>query len=187
MHYGYNSGGRLVSVRDTTHAKPDSLTYDGLGNVASTISPLGFVSTSFRDPTGRDTLVTSPFDTGEVVVSSRTVYDLADRPTLTQSFGLAIHYTLPSGIADSTRAESLTVATVYDSGGLVRRVTRKARPDLATLDSLVTRMGYDPAGPQSGRHGHRRGRRHVPLRRRGSPHRARYPQRARRSRGNTTR
>jgi YD repeat-containing protein len=47
--------------------------------------------------------------------------------------------------AASTLPETLTVATVYDSGGLVRRVTRKARSDTAQLDSLVTRMGYDPA------------------------------------------
>jgi len=38
------------------------------------------------------------------------------------------------------------VATVYDSSGLVRRVVRKAAPDVAHLDSLITRMGYDPAG-----------------------------------------
>src|SRR6185312_12322862 len=36
--------------------------------------------------------------------------------------------------------------TIYDKGGLARRVTRKAAPDLAHLDSLVTRTGYDAAG-----------------------------------------
>lgn len=38
------------------------------------------------------------------------------------------------------------MATVYDSGGLVRKVTRTAHPDSAHVGSLVTRMGYDPAG-----------------------------------------
>ncbi len=145
VHYGYNGSGRLVSVRDLSHIAPDSLTYDALGNVASTITPLGYVSKDFRDATGRDTLVTAPIDTLQTLVtSSRTVYDLADRPTLTQSFGPAVTFTLPTGTGTAP-AETLTVATVYDSGGLVRRVTRTATPD-STVGSLVTRMGYDPAG-----------------------------------------
>jgi RHS repeat-associated protein len=147
VHYGYNSSGRLVSVRDTTHALPDSLTYDALGNVASTISPLGFVSRSLRDAIGRDTLVTTPLDSAQTqVAGSRTVYDLADRPTLTQSFGPAVTFTLPNRQTGTTFAETLSVATVYDSGGLVRRVTRTANPDTTGVHALLTRMGYDPAG-----------------------------------------
>ncbi|HEX5180123.1 MAG TPA: hypothetical protein VFW04_12385, partial [Gemmatimonadaceae bacterium] len=147
VHYGYNSGGRLVSVRPATHAAADSLTYDAVGNVATTITPLGYVARSFRDATGRDTLVTTPIDAQQTLVTStRTVYDLADRPTLTQSFGPRVPYRKAGDLPDTTPAETLTVATIYDRGGLVRRVTRTARPDVAHLDSLVTRLGYDPAG-----------------------------------------
>ncbi|MGH7647091.1 MAG: RHS repeat-associated core domain-containing protein, partial [Gemmatimonadaceae bacterium] len=147
VHYGYNSTGRLVSVRPATHAPADSLTYDALGNVASTITPKGYVSRSFRDATGRDTLVTTPIDSQKTLVtSSRTVYDLADRPTLTQAFGPAVSYLKSAGVSASTAPETLTVATVYDSAGLVRRVTRTAAPNLANLSPLVTRTGYDPAG-----------------------------------------
>ncbi|MGH7649885.1 MAG: RHS repeat-associated core domain-containing protein, partial [Gemmatimonadaceae bacterium] len=146
-HFGYNAGGRLVSVRRATHAASDSLTYDALGNVAQSITPLGFVTTTFRDGTGRDTLVQSPIDSAKLrFTSSRTVYDLADRPTLTRTFGPPVPFRLSSIQVDSTPAETLTVVTVYDSGGLVRRVTRTAQPDVAQLDSLVTSMGYDPAG-----------------------------------------
>jgi RHS repeat-associated protein len=147
VFYGYNTSGRLVSVRDTTHAKGDSLTYDALGNVASTITPLGFVTRDFRDATGLDTLVTAPIDSAQTVFTgTRTVYDLADRPTLTQSSGPKVIFQRSRLVSDTTSPETLTVATLYDSGGLVRRVIRKAAPDLANLDSLVTRMGYDPAG-----------------------------------------
>jgi len=147
IRYGYNASGRLVSVRRAAHVAPDSLTYDALGNVASTITPLGYVTTNFRDATGRDTLVKSPIDTAKTLfTSSRTVYDLADRPTLTQTFGPAVSFAIRSNQLASTQPETLTVATVYDSGGLVRRVTRTAQPDTAHLGSLVTRMGYDPAG-----------------------------------------
>src|SRR6185437_14257465 len=94
-----------------------------------------------------DTLVKSPIDTAKTLfTSSRTVYDLADRPTLTQTFGPAVSFAIRSNQLASTQPETLTVATVYDSGGLVRRVTRTAQPDTAHLGSLVTRMGYDPAG-----------------------------------------
>lgn len=148
-HYGYNGNGRLVSVRRATNLAPDSLTYDALGNVASTITPLGYVTTDLHDATGRDTLVKSPIDTAQTLfTSSRTVYDLADRPTLTQAFGPPVPFAVAKHLLQvgTTQPETLTVATVYDSGGLVRRVTRTASPDLAHLDSLVTRMGYDPAG-----------------------------------------
>ena len=86
--YGYNASGRLVSVRDTTHAAADSLIYDAFGNVAATITPLGYVTTNFRDATGRDTLVKSPINAAKTLfTSSRTMYDLADRPILTQALG----------------------------------------------------------------------------------------------------
>lgn len=135
------------NIRPACHDHRDSLTYDALGNVSSTITPLGYITRDFRDATGRDTLVTSPIDAGQQrLTSSRTVFDLADRPTLTQTFGPRVSYLKAGGVADSTAPETLTVATVYDSGGLVRRITRTASPDLANLHSLVTRMGYDPAG-----------------------------------------
>jgi RHS repeat-associated protein len=147
VHYGYNSSGRLVSVRNASHVAADSLTYDALGNVASTITPLGYVTKDFRDATGRDTLVTTPIDAlQQRLSSSRTVFDLADRATLSQTFGPSVSYLKAGRVTDTTAAETLTVATVYDSGGLVRRVTRTAAPDRARLTSLVTRMGYDPAG-----------------------------------------
>jgi len=147
VHFGYNTGGRLVSVRRATHAAPDSLTYDALVNVASTITPLGYVTTNFRDAIGRDTLVKSPIDTGQkLFASNRMVYDIADRITLSQSYGPADTFALPSHQIGTSLPETLTVATVYDSAGLVRRVTRTARPDRANVGSLVTRMGYDPAG-----------------------------------------
>src|SRR6185312_2405956 len=146
VHYVYNASGRLVSVHRKTNTPGDSLTYDALGNVASTITPLGYVTTNFRDATGRDTMVTSPIDAGQQLhTTSRTVYDLADRPMLSQTFGPAVPYQL-SVRNGSTAPETLTVATMYDKGGLARRVTRPAAPDLAHLDSLVTRTGYDAAG-----------------------------------------
>lgn len=145
-HYGYNSSKRLVSVRRRSHTPSDSLTYDALGNVATTITPLGYVTRNFRDATGRDTMVTSPIDANQTLLTtSRTVYDLAERPILSQSFGPAVPYQL-SVRQGATQPETLTVATAYDKGGLVRRVIRTAEPDLAHVDSLITRTGYDAAG-----------------------------------------
>ncbi len=84
--------------------------------------------------------------TGATCVSSlmRVVFDGNAIAAEIRGPGRAVPFTLPTGTGTAP-AETLTVATVYDSGGLVRRVTRTATPD-STVGSLVTRMGYDPAG-----------------------------------------
>ncbi len=46
------------------------------------------------------------------LMSFRTVYDLADRPTLAQAFGLRLPYLKAKAVPDSASPETLTVTMV---------------------------------------------------------------------------
>ncbi|HEX2076400.1 MAG TPA: RHS repeat-associated core domain-containing protein [Longimicrobium sp.] len=134
----------------------DSLWYDDQGNLKGIASPLGFLTLRYRDPLGRDTLTITPIDsaTARDTVSlkasgarQRTVYDVMDRDTLTLTYGPGITHAGRGNLGTIvTPAEQLSVRTTYDPEGLPLRVARRATPDSAGVDTLVTEYEYDPAG-----------------------------------------
>jgi YD repeat-containing protein len=80
----------------------DSLYYDGLGNLVSTRSPLGFRTYTLRDALGRDSISYSPIDSIHALhvdsvraygARSEVTYDVMGRPVYTLSHGPARTHT----------------------------------------------------------------------------------------------
>jgi YD repeat-containing protein len=145
--YYYASGpavGLLRSIQIPTQGPSDprdSLTYDGVGNLSATKTPLGFWTTYERDAIGRDTFEITPIDSLQtLVVKHRVQYDLMDRDTLNVSIGPQ----MPG--ANGHPPDTLVVRTVYGPGGTVDTVTRRASPDRNGLGTVRVFSRYDAAG-----------------------------------------
>lgn len=135
--YTYNPAGQLASIRQGG-VRLDSLTYDGLGNLASRLDAAGFATSIIGDQIGRDTIVTTPIDTMKVFrFTSRSGYDLMGRVTWTRSYGPVI----PEGGTDT-----LEIRTWFNREGLVDSMSRRAIPDENSVGTLVTSYHYDGIG-----------------------------------------
>jgi len=130
----------------------DSIVYDGVvGNLFKTKTPLGFWTVQYTDGVGRDTLVVTPTDSAQTVAyqqRQRVLYDIADQDTLTMSLGPALPYRrTPAGDSTLTPAETLLVRKYFNAEGGLDSLRRRARPNVAGLDTLMTtRYRYDGAG-----------------------------------------
>jgi RHS repeat-associated protein len=162
--FDYNGAGQVIRIRYPHPATGaageggrDSLAYDAAGNLKRTWSPLGFVTLMYRDALGRVTETISPVHAGSSSDSAsvastglrQTVaYDIMDRDTLSRTIGRPMALGRRSGVArlHGTDAETVTVRTTYDPGGLPLTVERWSTPDTAHVDVLTTTYGYDRAG-----------------------------------------
>ncbi|HET7464334.1 MAG TPA: hypothetical protein VFJ82_23955, partial [Longimicrobium sp.] len=153
--FGYDALGLPAWVRDP-YGRADSVRYDARANPHATRSALGFWSLAYADDLGRDTLSITPTDSASTATDSaalktagvrtRTVYDDAGRPLLTQTIGPATVYPRTyTGVPEVPGPLTLSVRNVYDHGLLVR-TDRWSTPDSAHVDTLTTRWRYDPAG-----------------------------------------
>jgi RHS repeat-associated protein len=134
----------------------DSLVYDANGNLSRTVSPLGFLTLHYRDALGRDTLTVSPTTAVGAVteagvlatgVRRRVTYSIMDRVTHTMRIGPALTQDGAIGyIPTTTGADTLTVETTFDAGGLPLVVARYASPDTAHVATVATTYTYDAAG-----------------------------------------
>jgi len=144
-----NSSSLLSAVQTPTQlalGTRDSVFYDTLANVLGTKTPLGFVTTSYRDSLGRDTLVTSPIDSVQTVFQTKRVqYDLMGHDTLTVDSGPGV--TAPAqGVAPfavSLPAQTVTVRKHYDFQGNLDTLARRTDPDTNHLGWITTKWRYD--------------------------------------------
>lgn len=117
----------------------DSVRYDGLGNVAETLSPVGAKTSYTRDAIGRVTATYSDITFGGAVRQrDSTVYDVMDRVTLASSFGPQVN---PTG----SPAATLETQRTWDEEGNLTRLARRADPDTAAIGTVATRWRYDLA------------------------------------------
>jgi RHS repeat-associated protein len=149
VNFGYDAQNRLISVQPPGNAadKLQRITYDPLlGNVSSITTPLGFVSHSYQDGIGRDTLNDTPIDTLQTLRTKvRTTYNVADEVDSTISIGPPVPYTLQSvGQAQwssPVHAETLYVKHQYDAESNPTVVTSMPAP-ADTLGDLLMRDTY---------------------------------------------
>jgi RHS repeat-associated protein len=137
VNFGYGDSGLLTSITYPGGAK-DSLTYNaGQKNLSTARTPRGFVTTFYKDNVGRDTLVVSPIDSLQShKQKQRSVYDLMDRVTLSQSIGPAL---------GTAPAETLSVHTYYNLEGAVDSILRWSSPDSTFVGKIKTAWTHDAA------------------------------------------
>lgn len=149
VQFGYDTQNRLISIQPPGNA-PDKLqriAYDAvLGNVSSVTTPLGFVSRSYQDAIGRDTLSDAPIDTLQSLRQKvRTTYNVADEVDSTISIGPPVTYTLQSvgqsQWSSPVHAETLYVKHQYDQEGNPTVVTSTPAP-ADSLGDLLMRDTY---------------------------------------------
>lgn len=131
----YDAFGAVASARSARAAaaseNPSLMGYDPLsGNLASTTTPLGFVSHFRQDAIGRDTASDTPVD-GVRVVRTHHWYDRLGQDTLSVTYG-------------DTIEGNLGVHTEYDLEGRAWYVTRWST--LGAIDTLQRRVQFDFAG-----------------------------------------
>lgn len=161
VHFAYDAAlGLAASTTAPGTSQPDSVFYDGLGNLRMSKTPLGFRTLYLKDALGRDTLIVSPTDEGSARDSTRLLasgvkqriqYDDADQVIRTQSIGPATQFRRAYALASTGQdvlvpAETLTVRNRYDPEGNLERVDRWASPDSNRIDTITTRWRYDRAG-----------------------------------------
>ncbi len=138
FHYGNSLG--LLSSTVMPNTPPDSIEYDGMGNVSVVRTPKQFDTRYTHDAIGRDTMVQMRLDTlvgtptYQVTV---TRYDVLDRDTL--QFSAAP----PLGGA---AAETLYVRKFYNVAGQPDSLSRWSRPAVTVIRTPTTRWKYDLAG-----------------------------------------
>ena len=118
----YTAAAQVDSVREPGGGLSSGRGYDALGNLTTTRTALGFVTTHHRDALGRDTLVVTPTDAAQTAGlkrRDRTIYTVMDRVDSTMAIGAAVSYTLRSTMADTARirADTLLTRHRYDSAG----------------------------------------------------------------------
>ena len=148
VNYSYNSSGQVVAVTQPG-LPPESLFYDALGNLHRTRTPLGFLSLSYADGIGRDTLVATPInvvtasDTTQAFISwnrTRTVFDVMGRVSKTVTWGPQVTAGGQVHPADSVRVENS-----YDLEGNLTGTTR-FYPAGGFFTALGSSWTYDDAG-----------------------------------------
>ncbi len=129
--YRYDSQRRVRAVLSPKGNAADSIAYDGvLGNVAESISALGFRTRTSRDEAGRVILVQTPTDSAPSSMPSwrrdQTSYDWMGHPTYMTSNVDAKTYALSTGGVQSVPAVSTIVNNYFDAFGLLTGSTRTA-------------------------------------------------------------
>jgi RHS repeat-associated protein len=163
VRFVYNADGQVERVRYPHPATgapggggEDVRVYDVLGNLKRTVSPMGFVTLLYRDPLGRVVETRSPVHAGSSSDSAsvantglrQTVaYSVMDRDTLTVTYGRAMTFNRQGSfpLVLGTPAETLTVLTTHDPGGLPLKVRRWSTPDTAHVGVLTASYEYDRA------------------------------------------
>ncbi|MBB4636305.1 RHS repeat-associated core domain-containing protein [Longimicrobium terrae] len=159
VNYGYYPAGSAFAGMPATVRTPanvehgvmgDSIYYDGVGNMASTVSPTKIRTEYVNDGLGRPWMTTSPVDPAHGLFRrDSVVYDSAGRVALTVSRGpaMSIATTNPSlGAPWTTPEERLYVENVYNTYGELTAVRRWAVPDTAHVGVFHTGFEYDAAG-----------------------------------------
>lgn len=143
VSFFYNARGQVDSIRTPLAPRAERFTYDSLGNLRQSTTPIGFQTKSFADAWGRDTLALSPLDSAQTLWrQDRTIFNpLMDRADSTQSVGPAT-----SGPQGARPAETAMVRTFYNANGQTDSVLRKSVPDLANIGWVKTAFVYDKLG-----------------------------------------
>ncbi|MBB4637972.1 RHS repeat-associated core domain-containing protein [Longimicrobium terrae] len=159
VNYGYYPAGSAFAGMPATVRTPsnvehgvmgDSIYYDGVGNMASTVSPTKIRTEYVNDGLGRPWVTKSPVDPANGLFRrDSVVYDSAGRVALTVSRGPALSMVVgdPAYSAPwTTPEERLFVENVYNTYGELATVRRWAVPDTAHVGVFSTGFEYDPAG-----------------------------------------
>ncbi|HYW10884.1 MAG TPA: hypothetical protein VE871_02980, partial [Longimicrobium sp.] len=118
----------------------ESIVYDVRGNLAASISPLGWRTESLSDRLGRVIRTRVPVDSAHTVwQQDTTIYDSVGRVRETIATGPEWRGAPP---------QSLHVRNHYDVASNLEMVERWSVPDAADVDTLRTRWEYDLAGRQ---------------------------------------
>jgi RHS repeat-associated protein len=134
-HFRYYANGQLRAAGDLL-TTPDSMEYDGNGNLHKTVSPVGAATTFSKDEIGRDTLVSSPID-GSNTQTTRTVYSVTGLPLTQTSTGPAMN---------GAGVEQVSVVNGYDAARRLHTVQRSFSPDQSAIGTITTTFDYDTAG-----------------------------------------
>jgi RHS repeat-associated protein len=132
--FAYNGLGQVTSVQ-TPITPASGISYDALGNVSTTTSSAGWITTHNRDSYGRDTTVLSPIDASHSQ-RARNVYDNMSRAWHTTTYGPAMN---------GANADSMTVEKTYDQEGNVQYLDRVFVAN-AMLSRLREISSYDAIG-----------------------------------------
>jgi RHS repeat-associated protein len=139
----YTPTNLVKAVQQPGDTLSDSLRYDAVGNDSLGISPLGYVTTHWRDVEGRDTLVKSPVNTGQTLfIQAATVYDVLGRVAETRSIGPSV----TNARSGTVNAQTLKITTTYDKLSHPLTVSRVAIPDSTVVGRQTTTYAYDVAG-----------------------------------------
>jgi RHS repeat-associated protein len=123
---------------------------NALGNVSSVTNPKGYVSFSYQNAIGQDTLIATPFsDTTNAASFSSSYYttvtkrySIMGRDSVTTTSGPSV--TLPSPYSTTVTTEPLTVTQKYDAeGNLIS--TRRVFSYNSASNSLADSAIYDAA------------------------------------------
>lgn len=139
----YSSGNGKGLLRSVTQpgGATDSVTYDALGNVDSTRTPLGYWTSYLHDAIGRTVRTISPIDTLQVAHKVDSVqYDVMDRAIHQVTIGPPLH----TGTGDATPQLTLSVANYYNAGGGLDSLQRNSSPDTNAIHVVTTKWTYDP-------------------------------------------
>jgi RHS repeat-associated protein len=152
VNFGYDAAtGLLLTIQEPGTGATTTLSYDlARGNLARVLSPLGFRDSTYRDALGRDTLEVTPIDSGQTKVQrKRTVYDLQDRVTRTETRADSMGYRL-SGVTPDPKPvspDTAIVVHIYDKEGRDKGDTTLARPDSVSIDRPIWESRtFDRAG-----------------------------------------
>ncbi len=148
--YFYTSSDEVDSVRApiTVAGEPSttSFTYDAAGNLTTSKTPIGFVTTEYRDALGQIDSTKAPIDSGANphFRTTTVLRDVFGRDTTNITVGAQL---APFAQTFSVTVDSLVVATQYDLEGRVTSVRRHVNPNPNNLAaSMITVTTYDQVG-----------------------------------------
>ncbi len=137
--YQYNGAGQVTLIQTPTSPTGQGIVigYDTVGNLKTTTSRLGRVTTIYRDTHGRDSVTESPIK----------IADNKKQRTLTTYTKAGLIQSVTSwGPFGQTPAETLAVVNQYSLIGQLLQTTRRFYPDPAAVGQLTTKWEYDFAG-----------------------------------------
>ena len=153
--FAYDPATHLLVSDSLPLGQKETFAYDTLLlNLEQTKTPIGFLSLTFYDALGRDTLTVTPIDSAPALARStlltnglrtRKLYDDADRVWHSETIG-AERTGCTLCYNGHTSAQTLIVESKFDSAGRVLQVKRKSVPDVAHVDSVITTWTYDKLG-----------------------------------------
>jgi RHS repeat-associated protein len=142
VSFRYTNTLSLLSSTVLPQTTPDSVQYDGLGNVKATETPRGFWTSFYKDNAGRDTLVVTPIDSTDkgqggaqdstARARQRVLYTVMGREWINESIA-------------PNRAEDIYVTKLYDAEGNLTSLARNSTPDPTSIGTVTTQWRYDLA------------------------------------------